>query len=191
MALISIPSSRLRTGDLAHCTSLSLIANGMREVSWQFWRMFDLSLATHTAIVMDFTDCGIRRVGLMEMIPNGEGKSALQFTPFSNYLNQGNGGDRIISITRHFAMSDTRTHDNFVNEILMLWEHGTPYDTSGCLKNAFSFLKDVSKDFYCSELAEHCANVAGFSFWKATPNFDDNCLPTDLQKSKITNTVLI
>jgi hypothetical protein len=191
--LISIPTSRVQTGDLAHCTSASFVANmiRLREVNWQFWRMFDLSVATHTAIVVDFTDCGVRRVGLMEMIPNGQKKSALQFTPFSNYLNQGNGGDRIISIARHMAMIDTRTHDKFMSELLTLWEHGTPYDDSGCLKNAFSFLKDVKNDYYCSELAEHCADIGGFSYYRDKPNPNDNVMPVTLQRSKFMNVVLI
>ena len=190
--ILSNPSLWVQPGDLAHCTSASAIAFGIRlRETWpRFWLVNKLDISTHTAIVMEIEECGTKKLGLLEMIPKGKGKSALQFNPFSDYLNQGNGGDRIITITRHAAMSVPAIREKFCKEALTLWAEGEPYDTSGCLKNAFGFLKDKANAYYCSELAEHCADVSGFSYWHDKPGHGDNCMPSDLQHSVYMGVVL-
>ena len=190
--LISDPSPFVQPGDLAHCTSASLVALGIRaRETWpKFWLTTKLDIATHTAVVMEIEECGIKKLGLLEMIPNGNKKSACQFTPFSNYLNQGPGGDRIICITRHPAMWQSDTRIKFCKEAISLWATGEPYDTTGCLKWAFNFLKDKSNAYYCSEFAEHCASVAGFSYYRDKPCQDDNVMPWPLQLSKFMSVVL-
>jgi hypothetical protein len=184
--IVSDPSKFVRTGDLAHCTSLSFVGNmiRLREVNYNPFKMFDLSIATHTAIV--YSDGNM--CGLMEMIPDGK-RSALQFVPFCDYLGQGRGGDRIISITRSLELDNENVRTMFSNELLRLYNLGVKYDTSGCLENAFSFLQDKKNDFYCSELAEYLANVCAFSFWR-TSVVDDNCMPVNLQRSKYVQTIL-
>jgi hypothetical protein len=194
--IVSDPSRTVQPGDLAHCTSASALAFGirLRETLPKFWLTTKLDISTHTAVVMEIEECGVKKLGLLEMIPNGNKKSACQFTPFSNYLNQGNGGDRIICITRHPAMWQSDVRIAFCKEALSLWAAGEPYDTTGCLKWAFSFLKDVPNAYYCSEYAEHCALVAGFSYYRDKAYkydvTDDNVMPWPLQLSKFTNTVL-
>lgn len=186
--IVSDPSKFVRTGDLCHCTSLSFIGNmiRLREVNWQAWRMFDLSISTHTAIVY----CEGHMRGVMEMMPDGKGKSALQFSPFYNYLNQGKGGDRIISITRHPWLDSVAVRGIYSAELVRLYNAGVQYDTDGCLKNAFNFLKDKKNEFYCCELAEYLAQYCAFSYWKARPDKNDNCVPLDLQNSAYMQMVL-
>jgi hypothetical protein len=147
--------------------------------------MCDTSIATHTAIVNDLNECGIRVVGLHEMTPDGH-KSALNFHTMGNYYNTGFLGDRIISIHRHPALDDGLLLDRYKKILWQLWQDGKEYDWEGCLKNvpAFSFLKDKPEEFYCSELAEWLAGQCGFSYYRDKAEKDDNVMPNVLQKSK-------
>jgi hypothetical protein len=184
--ITTIDTSLLRVGDIVPCTSASVPAYAIRlkELNWNVFKAGDLTVSTHTAIInrSQLPD-GTYAWGLHEMIAVGL-KSALLFSPLSNYLNNGNGGERMVTILRHPALDNEALRNKMELDLWKLWAAGIKYDWAGCLKNEFSFLKDKAGEYYCCELAEHEADLCGFSYFRDAPSTDDDCTPYQLQCGK-------
>jgi len=175
----------LQTGDLVLCTSLKPISIGIRIKEAGWFKAFDTKIATHVGIVVTLKTEFSEMKAIAEMMPGG-----LKINSFSDYLNNGYFGDRIVEIKRFRGFENPVVQSALNNQILTWWESGKKYDWNGVLEYVLPFLKDKSNRFYCSEMVEWCAiNIASMDLIQGKVDKSDNVTPFQIQMSPLTSLI--
>jgi hypothetical protein len=154
-----------------------------REVGWG--RMFDLGVATHEGRIVRQSAGGIQTVYVAEMAPKrGDVQVGdLKIHPLSKYLPYRSRKPFVVAILRNPAYDNADIREAAVRHTMVLWGRGKArYDTGGCLKWQFPFLKDKADRWYCSEFSEHLdQTIGGFSSVGLMGKNDDNVMPSQHQ----------